>query len=1535
MRSDRFSQPRERRRGRPAISGIVAALILFVMLFTVGTGYFLWVSDNNQVYSQALVDRNNSNQAQQSESLSLTPSVPGGDIWVSARNTGGVPIVIASIMVTDLSGTLQSPICTATISAACGQGINPGAPTPAIDTRAPFSPGTSVIVKVLTQRGSVFSAVYLSPTLSTTLSATSIPAGGSAFDTAKLTGASGTASGTVTYYFSPTTTCTTGPTTKVGQPVSVVSGNVPNSANQQFSALGTFYWYAFYSGDTNDASATSPCEPMTVGAATGVTISTQLSSQVVNTGQPVYDTAALFGATSNAGGTVTYEYFSGSSCLGTATPVGSPVTVTNGLVPNSAPVSYVVAGSYSWNAIYSGDANNNNNTPVTSACEPLTVVVNNGGGGSTGSLTQVIGSFKFYFTNCNPVAGGGSCGVGNGNGLGDGVNARGYYGYGLSFFGGTDCDSQSAPCVPDVFQITLTNQDPQGRSISLSPQSFLLLSGVCLSESVCGGEGDFGVTFSQGYWIVDGICSPASTCTGLGAVPTPYSSTVTVGSGATVTLYFYCSGPCTSSASLAASRSNNPAPGTYLSASLNLYGLYSDGTPFGQDIPFISSYVSPVQIIGCATGSTFPGPSCWSTFNPAEQLSGSPGSQITLSVNGFAAQPTNPFSISVYWVNPSGTTSVVNTATTCDVNNQPCHVTFTIPAGAGTGSYGLYVTSDGVNNAYATVAVLGPTQASTSLSQTSIPVGGSVFDSATLSGVTVNAGGQVTYQFFAGSACQGSATTVSTVTVNNGIVPNSASHTFNSAGSYSWNAAYTGDGNNNGATSACEPMTVQVASPTVSTTLSKPTVAAGQTVSDSAALTGASANAGGTVTYEYFPNNSCTGSASIVATVTVTNGNVPPSGNFSPNSVGTLYFVASYSGDSNNNPATSGCGAEPLAVTLGTPTINTNLIPGNTVPVGTSASDSATLTGASSIAGGTVTYTYFTGSACSAGSMTVSTVTVTNGNVPNSASIPFNTVGSYSWRAAYSGDANDNPATSACEPLTVTKASPTITTTVSSSGTITIGGSATDQAVFANGFGTLTGTLVLTAYSDSSCATVAFTSSTITVNGNGPYTSNSFTPTSAGTYYWKATFTDTDGNNNNVVTTCGSGGPASERLTVNKVSPTISTSLSATTITSGSSVFDRATLTGATGTAGGTVQYEYFNGGSCSGAANNVGAAVTVTNGLVPNSVSHTFNLAGSYSWNAVYSGDTNNNGATSPCEPLTVVKGSMLLIQQSAPCTTITSGTQTCSITMTVSQGDELVVAAGTLRIGSTNCRTVAGGSISDSFGDPFTSVGGSAQGSNSGNGGECAASEIFYAPISTGGSDTITVTVSGGSPPASGVVVVYELRNAAFPPTVSSSNTCSGSCSTTLSTSSFSTTAGSFLVTAGSVCTSSSNVARTITAGPPGFTTSYATPGQVQYVGYNIPGASGSTTFSMTSSGASGTPECWSDLGAQFLDPPPQPSANPVHASSPSPSFLTAQFLQTLPLGVWAEVFGLYIALLWMAFASIVLSTRMNMNYPRNETT
>src|SRR5437867_11861854 len=99
-------------------------------------------------------------------------------------------------------------------------------------------------------------------------------------------------------------------------------------------------------------------------------VASTLSSALITAGGNVTSSAALTGSY-QAGGSITYKFFSGLTCTGTPTIVGSPVSVTSSIVPNSASQKFITAGSYSWTASYGGD---NNNNPAVGNCQTLTVV---------------------------------------------------------------------------------------------------------------------------------------------------------------------------------------------------------------------------------------------------------------------------------------------------------------------------------------------------------------------------------------------------------------------------------------------------------------------------------------------------------------------------------------------------------------------------------------------------------------------------------------------------------------------------------------------------------------------------------------------------------------------------------------------------------------------------------------------------------------------------------------------------------------------------------------------------------------------------------------------------------------------------------------------------------------------------------------------------------------------------------------------------------------------------------------------------------
>jgi hypothetical protein len=246
-------------------------------------------------------------------------------------------------------------------------------------------------------------------------------------------------------------------------------------------------------------------------------------------------------------------------------------------------------------------------------------------------------------------------------------------------------------------------------------------------------------------------------------------------------------------------------------------------------------------------------------------------------------------------------------------------------------------------------------------------------------------------------------------------VPDSNDVTFSSAGTYYWQAAYSGDDDNDASTSACtsEVLVVNPNAPSIATQLSATTVAIGDPVHDSAALSGATADAGGSVTYTVYGDATCTTAVADAGTVSISNGTVPDSNDVTFAAAGTYYWQAAYSGDGNNDAATSECTTEIMVVNPNAPSITTSLSE-TSGTAGDSVHDSATLTGVTSDASGSVTFTVYSDAGCTSKFADAGTVTVTNGNVPDSNAVTFDQPGTYYWQAAYSGDSNNTAATSAC-----------------------------------------------------------------------------------------------------------------------------------------------------------------------------------------------------------------------------------------------------------------------------------------------------------------------------------------------------------------------------------------------------------------------------------------------------------------------------------------------------------------------------------------
>jgi uncharacterized repeat protein (TIGR01451 family) len=218
----------------------------------------------------------------------------------------------------------------------------------------------------------------------------------------------------------------------------------------------------------------------------------------------------------------------------------------------------------------------------------------------------------------------------------------------------------------------------------------------------------------------------------------------------------------------------------------------------------------------------------------------------------------------------------------------------------------------------------------TDVSESTGGTGDSISDSATLHGTSNLLGtGSVTFYLYApGATCHddGSGTTVYSHTASSTVSTNGPfdSGSFGpplDAGTYQWVAVFSGDANNNPTSSGCGEEPVKItASPTIVTKPSETSGSVGDLLNDSADLEGGSNYTGdGTITFNlYGPNDpTCAGTPAYTETVPADhNGKDYATSNttVTADEGGTWNWTADFSGDTNNNPAHSGCGEESVVI---------------------------------------------------------------------------------------------------------------------------------------------------------------------------------------------------------------------------------------------------------------------------------------------------------------------------------------------------------------------------------------------------------------------------------------------------------------------------------------------------------------------------------------------------------------------------------------------------------------------------------------------
>jgi uncharacterized repeat protein (TIGR01451 family) len=294
------------------------------------------------------------------------------------------------------------------------------------------------------------------------------------------------------------------------------------------------------------------------------------------------------------------------------------------------------------------------------------------------------------------------------------------------------------------------------------------------------------------------------------------------------------------------------------------------------------------------------------------------------------------------------------------------------------------------------------------------------------------------------------------------------------------------------------------------------------TVTDTATLSGSNGAVTGTVKFfvcgPAASNPDCTsGGTQVGGAVTIVGGQAT-SGPFTPPATGHYCFRGEYTPDafapyspSNHTDTTLEC----FTVTAQT-AINTNAGGPYTIGVdGTVAlSDTATLSGGTNDATGTISFKLYSDANCTVQVGSTVTKTVAGNGVYVSPAIVVSATGTYHWIASYNGDAKNAGTTSACgapNENPVVNPRPTKLTT-NAGGPFLLGADGTvalsDTATLSGGTSGAGGTITFMLFSDSGCAKQVGTDVTVAVNGadGKNYTSPPITVNAAGTYYWVASY---------------------------------------------------------------------------------------------------------------------------------------------------------------------------------------------------------------------------------------------------------------------------------------------------------------------------------------------------------------------------------------------------------------------------------------------
>ena len=161
-----------RAKNRRGIAGIVAIVIIFAIMFSVGTSYYIYVNSQNAAYATSLFDAANAVQARQTESLAVTTLLEAdGDVGFFANDTSSLTVNMTAVLVLSSTGALlkcdgvgfPAGSGCSNSTPALWETIDAGKGSSTIDTGYVYAAGTTDTLKVLTARGNTYNQTYPEP----------------------------------------------------------------------------------------------------------------------------------------------------------------------------------------------------------------------------------------------------------------------------------------------------------------------------------------------------------------------------------------------------------------------------------------------------------------------------------------------------------------------------------------------------------------------------------------------------------------------------------------------------------------------------------------------------------------------------------------------------------------------------------------------------------------------------------------------------------------------------------------------------------------------------------------------------------------------------------------------------------------------------------------------------------------------------------------------------------------------------------------------------------------------------------------------------------------------------------------------------------------------------------------------------------------------------------------------------------------------------------------------------------------------------